>query len=330
MQIVQSRRRFLASASLAGAAGLVGLPRSPHAEPPPETTTIRLEKIFGAICQAPEFVAGELLRAEGFTDVRYVEGDSLLERGELDFDVSFAPMHVAAIDAGLPITVLAGLHSGCFELFANESVHSVMDLRGKRMSVQRVTSRPSLLVTIMIAYVGLDPLNDIHWLPKQEATSMELFIEGKTDAFLGVPPEPQELRARKIGHTIVNSTVDRPWSQYFCCTLAVTADYMTKHPVATKRALRAILKTTDLCVSAPKRVAQELVAGGFTDRYDYALQSLNDSRFDWWRDYDPEDTLRFYALRMHEAGMIKSGPQRIIAEGTDWRFLDELKRELKA
>jgi cytochrome oxidase Cu insertion factor (SCO1/SenC/PrrC family) len=45
---------------------------------------------------------------------------------------------------------------------------------------------------------------------------------------------------------------------------------------------------------------------------------------------DPEDTLRFYALRLHEAGMIKSGPQKIIADGTEWRFLDELKRELKA
>jgi NitT/TauT family transport system substrate-binding protein len=49
-----------------------------------------------------------------------------------------------------------------------------------------------------------------------------------------------------------------------------------------------------------------------------------------WREYDPEDALRFYALRLHQVGMIKSTPERIIAAGTDWRFLDELKRELKA
>jgi NitT/TauT family transport system substrate-binding protein len=48
-----------------------------------------------------------------------------------------------------------------------------------------------------------------------------------------------------------------------------------------------------------------------------------------WRDYDPEDTVRFYALRLHEAGMLKSTPQKIIAQGTDWRFLNELKQELK-
>ena len=40
--------------------------------------------------------------------------------------------------------------------------------------------------------------------------------------------------------------------------------------------------------------------------------------------------MRFYALRLHEAGMIRRSPNQLIAEGTDWRFLDELKRELKA
>jgi hypothetical protein len=48
-----------------------------------------------------------------------------------------------------------------------------------------------------------------------------------------------------------------------------------------------------------------------------------------WREYDPEAPCA-YALRLHEAGLIKSTPQKIIAEGTDWRFFNELKRELKA
>jgi NitT/TauT family transport system substrate-binding protein len=112
--------------------------------------------------------------------------------------------------------------------------------------------------------------------------------------------------------------------------LAGNRDYIRKHPVATKRVLRAILRATDLCVSDPQRVARQLVDGGFTDRYDYALQTFSELPYDKWREYDPEDTLRFYTLRLHEAGMIKSSPQKIIADGTDWRFLDELKRELKA
>ena len=80
----------------------------------------------------------------------------------------------------------------------------------------------------------------------------------------------------------------------------------------------------------PERVARRLVDGGFTASYDYALQALNEVPYASWREYDPEDTMRFYALRLHEAGMIKSSPKEIIADGTDWRFLNELKRELKA
>jgi hypothetical protein len=60
------------------------------------------------------------------------------------------------------------------------------------------------------------------------------------------------------------------------------------------------------------------------------LQTLQEVPYNKWREYDPEDTLRFYALRLREAGMIKSTPNKLIADATDWRFLNELKRELKS
>jgi NitT/TauT family transport system substrate-binding protein len=221
------------------------------------------------------------------------------------------------------------MHSGCLELIANDSVRTITDLKGKRVGVDKFTSSPHVWVTLIAAYVGLDPDRDIQWVTSPDATAMELFVDGKIDVFLGSAPEPQELRARKIGHTILSTTVDRPWSQYFCCMLVGAADYVDRYPVATKRVLRAMLKTADICLSDPTWVAQRLVDGGFTDRYDFALQTLTEVRFDRWREFDPEDTLRFFALRMHEAGMIKSSPQKIIDDGTDWRFLDELKRELK-
>ena len=99
--------------------------------------------------------------------------------------------------------------------------------------------------------------------------------------------------------------------------------------MATKRALRAILKAADLCALEPERAARFLVDKGYTTHYDYALQTMQEIPYGQWREYDPEDTVRFYALRLHEAGMIKSSPQKIIAQGTDWRFLNELKKELK-
>jgi NitT/TauT family transport system substrate-binding protein len=182
----------------------------------------------------------------------------------------------------------------------------------------------------MVAHVGLDPHADIAWIAKPEGKFIELFAEGEVDAFLGFPPEPQDLRARKIGRVILNMATDLPWSQYFCCIAYGNREFVRAHPVATKRFLRAILKATDMCASEPERAAQLLVNAGFTGRYDYALQALRELPYDRWREFDPEDSMRFYALRLHEVGMIKSSPNALIAEGTDWRFLNELKRELKA
>ena len=335
MQIRQNRRHFLAGLSAAGVAGLVGTRRSFADEAPPETTTIRLTKIPG-LCIAPQYVAEPLLRAEGFTDVRYValeagaDNATGIARGEVDFSLNFAAPLMIPIDAGEPIKVVAGVHPGCFELFANERVRSILGLKGKSVGVQGLGSTPHVFLAVMATYVGLDPVEDINWVTSPSVRPKELFAEGKIDAFLGFPPEPQELRARKIGHVILNSAVDRPWSQYFCCLLAGNSDFIEQHPIATKRVARAILKATDLCVTEPERVAQRLVDGGFTQQYDYALQSLTEVPYKNWREYDPEDTMRFYALRLHEAGMITSGPNKIIEGGTDWRFLDELKRELKA
>jgi NitT/TauT family transport system substrate-binding protein len=181
----------------------------------------------------------------------------------------------------------------------------------------------------MASYVGLDPTKEIQWVVGSAENPLDLFANGKIDAFLGFPPEPQELHARKIGRVIVNTARDRPWSQYFCCMVAGNSDFVRKHPVASKRVLRAILKATDFCAADPARAAQQLVEGGFTGRYDYALQTLRDIPYAKWREYSPDDSVRFYALRLREVGMIKSSPNKVLAEGTNWGSWDELKRELK-
>jgi NitT/TauT family transport system substrate-binding protein len=254
-----------------------------------------------------------------------------MAKGETDFSINYPPNHLSLIDAGVPIKVLAGLHSGCLELIVNDgSIRSIPDLRGKRVGVTALGSSAHTQLSLMAAYVGLDPVHDIDWVAVPHANVMQAFVDGEFDAFLGGPPQTQELRARKIGHTILNTTKDPPWSQHFCCMICGSSDYVSRYPGATKRVLRAILKSADLCASQPALVAQQLVDQGFVPSYDYAHQTLNDIRYDRWRDFDAEDSLRFYALRMQETGMIKGSPQAVLANGTDWRFLDQLKRELKA
>jgi NitT/TauT family transport system substrate-binding protein len=181
----------------------------------------------------------------------------------------------------------------------------------------------------MVTHVGLDPRRDIHWVDRPAPEAMQMFARGEIDAFMGFPPEPQELRARRIGHVVVNTTTDKPWSQYFCCVVMAHRDFPRRYPVATKRALRAILKATTVCGLEPERAIQLRHDKGYP-KSDFALQAVRELPYARWRDCNPEDTVRFYALRLHEAGMIKSSPQKILAQGTDWRSLNELKKELKA
>src|SRR6516225_8713127 len=336
MPVTQSRRQFLTTLSLAAAAPLAGVPAARAAERPLETTTVRFVKIPG-ICNAPQYVAEELLQAEGFTEISYAgpvaagaPAIAAIARGDADFTVTFAAPLAIGIDGGAPVTVVSGVHIGCFELFGNENIRSIADLKGKSVGVQALGSSQHVFTAAVAAYVGLDPAKDIHWVINPSVKPTELYEKGRIDAFLGFPPEPQDLRARHVARIIVNSAADRPWSQYFCCMLAGNRDYVSKYPVATKRVLRAVLKADDLCSAEPSRAARRMVDSGLTSRCDYALQALSEIPYDRWREYDAEDTLRFYALRLHEAGMIKSNPNKIIADGTDWRFLNELKRELKA
>jgi NitT/TauT family transport system substrate-binding protein len=361
----------LSSASAAGVlAGLslekvgLGAGHSFAQDGPLETTTIRLQKF--SFCGAYPDIADELLRAEGFTEIQHVafsdtdtsnipsatgvqpasaRGElscigisglpsreaslrSPLARGELDLAMVYAPAIIVGIDSGAPVTVVAGVHGGCFAVLAHEGIRSIRDLKGKRVSlgVQKE------LFDSVAAYIGLDPAKDIEYVRSPSFDAMkELFIEHKIDALLAVPPILQELRARKIGHVILDSARDRPWSQLFCCVWVGNREFVRTRPVATKRALRAFLKAADFCASDPaavaRRVVDEGISGGSPNKFDYAVQALREIRYDW-REFDPEDSIRFYALRLREAGMINSVPAKILASGTDWRFLNDLKREL--
>jgi NitT/TauT family transport system substrate-binding protein len=336
MSIIQTRRRFISTLASTGLAGLTPTLRALAAEgpiePPPETTTVRLAR-DPTICFAPLYVCEDLLRVEGFTDIGYVDieigllaGSEEVGHGRVDFASLLTLNHIVAIDASAPITIVTGVHAGCYELFAHDGIRAITDLKGKSVGAPGAQA----LISLMAAWVGLDPKKDLKIVSDPEAKPLELFAEGKLDAFLAFPPQPQELHARKIGNVILRTAVDRPWSQYFCCTLAGNREFVARHPAATKRVIRALLKAADLCVSAPEQAARLLIRSSIGQRYDYALQTLNENPYGNWREYDGEDTVRFYALRAHELGMIKRDPKRILADGSNFRFFEELKRELRA
>jgi hypothetical protein len=146
-----SRRGFLRGMTLAGSAGLLGLhARRVAAEPPPETTRLRLYKTPG-ICIAPQYVAEKLLHLEGFTEVHYVAADPAkmtlstyqqCTAGGIDLSTTFAPPSIIQVDAGAPIVLLGGVHVGCYEVFGTDRVRAIRDLKGKTVAVPELGGLP--------------------------------------------------------------------------------------------------------------------------------------------------------------------------------------------
>ena len=324
-----NRRSFL---NATGAFTLTGTAPALHAaEPAPETTHIRIVH-FAVSCQANVYVAEALLKAEGFTDVQYVAADNLMGEqvadGRADFVQNDAAAFMLGLDAGLPLVVVAGIHSGCWELIAQKSIRSVRDLKGKTVAAVPRSSHRAF-VTVMTGAAGLDPNKDIVWHEHAMYDSMRKFEQGTIDAFMGFAPEPQILRSKNLGHTLLSTLTDPPWSQYFCCLMGTNRDFLRKNPVATKRALRALMKASDLCASQPELATRTLMARSGGKDFEFTLRSVKDIGYRKWRDYSAEDTMRYWGLRLREYGMIKSDPKKLLAQGTDWRYFDHLKKEMK-
>ena len=203
---MQNRRYFLktgisvAAAGLAGAAALTVARRTLAEEAPPETTSVRL-LTDPSTCVAPLDILDDLLREEGFSGVRYLQvaaADPEAEavaRGEADFCQDFAATAILSIDGGVPALMLAGVHPACFELFARESIRSVADLKGKTVGVGDLRNGGEhVMLQIIAASVGLDPVKDINWVV-YGGDPKGLLADEKIDAFMTFPPWAQEARA---------------------------------------------------------------------------------------------------------------------------------------
>lgn len=334
-----SRREFLGGMAMTGAAAILGVrPNLSTAAPlpPPETTTLKL-RVWRPACWAPFHVAEPLLREEGFTDIQWIKEPGpktvpLWKEGAIDLSPTFAGLEMYQQEKlENPTVFLAGLHVGCYSLIVNKRINSFKDLKGKTVWTGSVENNgPQIFFKAIASYVGLDSQNDVEyaWVKKKEA--LEMFKEGKIDLFMAFPPGPQELQAKGIGKVLLDTNVDKPWSQYFCCLIEGHRDFVKNNPVATRRAIRAILKANDLVADDPEHALRVLMEKEIWTKTEtkYILQSLREIPYRLWRDYNPEDTIRFYALRLHEVGLLKSQPEELIRKHTDWSHLLAMKQEL--
>ncbi len=333
----------LAGGSLVAACGPQGpvVPAAGAPLPPPETTTVRL--VSPAPCDPPSALAKEFLLEEGFTDIQYVRASNTttewLTNGVAEFSTGYGNLIAANVDAGLPILALAGVHPGCFEIFATPGISTIRDLRGKTIAVNARNASDQFygFFSILLAYVGVDPRTEVNFVEvvPEVAALRDAFLDGRSQAFIAPAAFGPNLRRnlKNPGKLILDTTMDKPWSQYYCCQLVVNRDWARRHPIATKRVTRAILRAADVVTKDKPRAAREYVARGFyataspTDEQ-ITNEVIKDLSFEW-RDLDPEETLRFFALRLGDAKLIKSTPQQVIAQGSDFAYMRQLRKELK-
>jgi NitT/TauT family transport system substrate-binding protein len=247
---------------------------------------------------------------------------------------------VAAIDTGLPMVALAGGHPGCLELVTTPGIDTIRDLRGKTIAVNAKNASDMFygLFSILLAYVGVDPRTEVNFIevPPDSAALRDAFLDGRSQAFIAPAASGPLLRRnpRNPGRVILDTTMQKPWSQYYCCNLVANREWVRRYPIATKRFTRAILRATDAVAKDKPGAARGYVAGGLNSTTaspvteDLAYEVIRDLSYDW-REIDPAETLRFFALRLADAKLIKSTPQQIIAQGSDFAYMRQLATELK-
>src|SRR5438105_1349465 len=340
---LSTRRQLLlrtlgTGAAILGGSALAACARQSEAAttvlPPPETTTLRI--VMPPECDPGLWLAKDYLREEGFTDISHVPTNFTTRAWLTDGLADIAPAHpefmVATIDAGLPLTVLAPLHSACLELWADRSITTVGGLKGRRISV-RMKDKSDQFFAFFAALLGYVGIGDVHFVEAgidNYGAMIDAFKDGRADAVLaGAAEGPKLRRSGTRGNVILDTMTDKPWSLYECCHLVANRDWARQNPIATKRATRAVMRATNRAAKDHAGAARDSIASGFPKEESLVVAAMNMCKYNW-RDVEPTETARFFALRLAEAKVIKSTPQEIIDRGTDFAFLPQLRSELKA
>ena len=297
--------------------------------PPPETTTIRLG---AAPCDAPIMAAEPYLQQEGFTRPEIL-ASAPLESGRTDINIAFPLAIARLVEAKQDVVVLAALHPGCAEIFAQPGIRSLQDLRGRTVVVTAKTlaNFGYSYVAIVLKHAGVDPAQ-VNFVVQPGANPVNLFLEGRNDAVVAFTTDVAALRSNPAnrGHVIHNQLMDLPWGRLACCYLVARREWYRANPIAAKRAVRAVFRAADAQTvsraDAVKRATDRGLFGGPAnfDNVLYAASMVPAN----WRDLDLERALRFYGQLLADVGLLKVSVEDVVRT-IDWTILNELKAELR-
>src|SRR5256885_3614207 len=274
---LSTRRQLLlrtlgTGAMIAGGSALAACARVSGAaekEPPPsETSYLRI--VRPPECDPGVWLARDYLHDEGFTHIEFIQTSftsrEWLTKDLADVALAHPEFMVVAINFGLPLTILAGLHTACLQLWVDDSITGFSGLRGRRISVRAADLSDQFFAffATILAWIGIDT-NQVHFVEARTYDGMDdAFKEGRDEAVLAGGIEgPRLVRDKARGHVLLDTMITKPWSQYECCHLVANRAWAVQNPAASKRVTRAIIKATDRAAQDHPRAAHDAFASGF-------------------------------------------------------------------
>lgn len=309
----------------------VAIPSPTPSPAPLETTTIKLS---AASCDSAIFGAERFLREEGFTDVQITDAATgpAFAAGNAHIGFAFPQAFFNAVENGPKVVLLGGLHPGCVEIWAPQSVTSVKDLKGRSVTVtaKSLGNLQYSFLAMVLRQAGMDP-KDVNFVVQADADPLKLYLEGKSDAVFASAAGAAALKANPAnkGHVIYSQVMEEPWKSTDCCFVMTSEPWFRANPIAAKRAMRAIYRTADALpadrVDAAKAATDKGLFGGAANTAN-VKEAANMVPLDW-RTYDVEKAIRFYVPLLADTGMKSSADD--LLRSVDLKIYKELSTELK-
>ena len=205
---------------------------------------------IGLTCEAPIFMAVEkgFFKEEGL-DVTLVKCDwanykDVLALGGFDVTHHLIMYFLKPIEQGLDVKFTAGIHRGCLRVQTATAgnIHSVEDLRGKRIGVPGMGTPPFIFASRVLGAHGIDASKEITWLVFPAGELGLALAKGAVDAIADSEPIGSLLLAGGQVRNVVDQATDAPYKDEYCCAVLVNGKFLAKNPKAAAAATRALIK----------------------------------------------------------------------------------------
>jgi NitT/TauT family transport system substrate-binding protein len=236
---------------------------------------------IGLVCEAPLFAAYEngYFKDEGL-DCELVHTDWDAFQSGMAFD-RFDATHtlvsymIKPIEKGLDVKLTGGVHGGCLRIQAGvkTSIHSVEDLRGKRIAVSTLGSPPMIFASRVLAAHGMDPLKDVSWVIYPADVTEIVLNNGQVDAVADSEPIGSLLLNRNCVRTITDQMLDARYKDEFCCVIVVSGRLVRGDPATAAKLTRAIMRGAKWVGVNPRVAAKIEVEKRYVSKADVELNA---------------------------------------------------------